>query len=96
MCRAIRAPPCFHRRSRKAKRILTDAELRAVLRHAQAEIGPYGKIVELLILTGQRRGEIAALESDGLTKRNASSRCPRRSPRTSASMPSPMVPWSPP
>jgi integrase len=43
-------------------RVLTDKELLAVLKHAQRTVGAYGRIVELLILTGQRRGEIAALE----------------------------------
>lgn len=42
-------------------RILTEAELGAVW-HRAAVIGyPYGTIVQLLILTGQRRGEIAGL-----------------------------------
>jgi len=42
-------------------RILTDDELRTVWRRAE-EVGyPYGTIVQLLILTGQRRGEIAGL-----------------------------------
>lgn len=42
-------------------RILTDEELKAVWYRA-AEIGyPYGSIVQLLVLTGQRRGEIAGL-----------------------------------
>jgi integrase len=41
--------------------ILTDADLAIVWRKAK-EVGyPYGAIVQLLILTGQRRGEIAAL-----------------------------------
>lgn len=42
-------------------RILTDDELCAVWNRAE-EVGyPYGGIVQLLILTGQRRGEIAGL-----------------------------------
>jgi len=42
-------------------RILTDDELRTVWHRAE-EVGyPYGTIVQLLILTGQRRGEIAGL-----------------------------------
>lgn len=40
-------------------RVLTDEELRLVWRHAGA--GDYGAIVRLLILTGQRREEVAAL-----------------------------------
>jgi integrase len=42
-------------------RILSDEELKLVWKRA-AEVGyPYGTIVQLLILTGQRRGEIAGL-----------------------------------
>src|SRR5262249_9702108 len=41
-------------------RILTDQELRAVWR-AAGQLGVYGSLVRLLILTGQRRGEISGL-----------------------------------
>jgi integrase len=41
-------------------RILADQELRAVWR-AAGQMGVYGSLVQLLILTGQRRGEIAGL-----------------------------------
>jgi integrase len=41
-------------------RILTDQELRAVWQ-AAGQLGVYGSLVRLLILTGQRRGEIAGL-----------------------------------
>jgi integrase len=47
----------------KRKRVLTDRELVAVWRAAQARTDDYGIIVRLLILTGQRRGEIASLHS---------------------------------
>lgn len=44
------------------ERVLTDDELRTVW-HRAVEYGyPYGRIVQLLILTGQRRGEIAGLQ----------------------------------
>jgi len=43
------------------ERVLTDAELAAVLVQARKTSYPFGAIVELLILTGQRRGEIAWL-----------------------------------
>jgi integrase len=43
------------------ERVLTDPELAAVLLEARKTPYPFGPIVELLILTGQRRGEIAAL-----------------------------------
>jgi integrase len=40
-------------------RVLTDEELAAVWRAAEND--PYGPIVQLLILTGQRRGEVAGM-----------------------------------
>jgi integrase len=43
------------------KRILTDAELAAVLTTAMAGTDTFSPIVALLILTGQRRAEIASL-----------------------------------
>ena len=42
-------------------RVLTDNELRAVWNRAEGYGFPYGRMIQLLILTGQRRGEIAAL-----------------------------------
>jgi integrase len=42
-------------------RVLTDAELRAVWLGAEKEDFPYGAIIQLLILTGQRRGEVAGM-----------------------------------
>jgi integrase len=48
-------------------RILTDEELKAVWKKAQNEGFPYGTIVQLLILTGQRRGEIAGLRRSWIT-----------------------------
>ncbi len=42
-------------------RVLSDAELKMVWQRAEEFGYPYGQIVQLLILTGQRRGEIAAL-----------------------------------
>ncbi len=47
----------------KRRRVLTDRELAAVWRAAEARADDYGIIVRLLILTGQRRGEIASLHS---------------------------------
>lgn len=46
---------------KKRKRVLTDEELVAVWQAAEQTEGPFGAIVRLLILTGQRRGEIGAL-----------------------------------
>jgi integrase len=45
-------------------RVLTDTELPAVYRAAEAVGYPFGCIVQLCILTGQRRGEIGALRWD--------------------------------
>lgn len=49
---------------RTKDRVLDDVELAAVWRAAEQHGYPYGAIVQLLILTGQRRGEIAALQWD--------------------------------
>lgn len=49
-------------------RTLTDEELVLVWQRAEAVGHPYGTIVKLLILTGQRRGEIAGLRRSWLTK----------------------------
>lgn len=45
-------------------RVLSDEELALVLANARKHPYPYGPIMILLALTGQRRGEIAALEWD--------------------------------
>lgn len=47
--------------TRSRSRILSDDELHAVWHRAEDVGYPYGTIVQLLILTGQRRGEIAGL-----------------------------------
>ncbi len=53
--------PMMRYKTTSRTRTLDDDELRAVWQRAE-EIGyPYGKIVQLLILTGQRRGEITGL-----------------------------------
>jgi integrase len=55
----------------KRERILSDEELAEVWRAAGEASAPYGTIVRLLILTGQRRGEVAGMTwaelSDDLT-----------------------------
>jgi integrase len=55
----------------KRERVLIDAELADVWRAAGEVSAPYGTIVRLLILTGQRRGEVAGMTwtelSDDLT-----------------------------
>lgn len=44
------------------ERTLSDEEISAVYSAAQSVSFPFGTIVQLLLLTGQRRGEIAALQ----------------------------------
>jgi len=46
---------------KKRKRVLPDKELKAVWMAAGTQGYPHGTVVQLLILTGQRRGEIANL-----------------------------------
>jgi len=43
-------------------RILTDDELRSVWRAVAEQGGPFAPVVQLLILTGQRRNEVAGME----------------------------------
>jgi integrase len=51
----------------KRERVLSDAEL-AEIWHAAADAGqPYGTIVRLLILTGQRRGEVGGMRWDEIS-----------------------------
>jgi len=59
-------PTKYHPR----ERTLTDDELRAVWRAAQEYGYPFGTIVQLLILTGQRRSEIGKLKWSYLGKDN--------------------------
>jgi integrase len=47
-------------------RVLDDTELAQVILTARTMGGPYGGIVELLALTGQRREEVAGLQRDEL------------------------------
>ena len=46
------------------ERVLSDQELAAVYKAATKFAYPFGPIVQLLILTGQRRGEISSLKWD--------------------------------
>ncbi|MBO6726120.1 MAG: tyrosine-type recombinase/integrase [Rhizobiaceae bacterium] len=59
-----------HQRSTARDRVLSPVELKAVLAASQGAAHPFGPIVELLALTGQRRGEIAALEWDWVDRTN--------------------------
>jgi integrase len=49
-------------KEKRRRRVLTDPELASVWRAAERVGYPYGTILRLLILTGQRRGEIAFLQ----------------------------------
>src|SRR5262249_14594094 len=55
----------------KRERVLTDDEIGEIWRAAISAASPYGTIIRLLILTGQRRGEVAGMQwgeiSDDLT-----------------------------
>jgi len=46
----------------KRERVLTDGELAEIWRAAGGVSAPYGTIVRFLILTGQRRGEVAGMQ----------------------------------
>jgi integrase len=56
-CTGIRAPSAETARDR----VLSDIELKAVWRAAEALDQPYREFVQLLILTGQRRSEVAEM-----------------------------------
>jgi integrase len=51
----------------KRERVLTDVEVGEIWRAAGKMSAPYGTIVRLLILTGQRRGEVAGLRWNEIT-----------------------------
>lgn len=53
--------PRIKLKTKSRERVLNDKELFSVYRRALETPYPYGSIIQLLILTGQRRGEIAAL-----------------------------------
>lgn len=63
MIDASPVPPLKFKAQSRA-RVLTDGELQKVWRRAEEFGYPYGSIVQLLILTGQRRGEISGLRWD--------------------------------
>lgn len=58
------------KRMQSRERVLSDAELREVYQAAKAHPWPFGPIVQLLILTGQRRGEIGGLKWDWIDLEN--------------------------
>jgi integrase len=59
-CEGIRVPTL----ERARDRVLTDGELARIIRAARLLGGPYGAIVEVLALTGQRRTEVAQMGRD--------------------------------
>jgi integrase len=52
----------------KRDRVLTNDEIGEIWRAAGKLAAPYGSIVRFLILTGQRRGEVAGLKWDEITE----------------------------
>ena len=53
--------------TQKRDRVLTDAEMAAVWKAAEATAAPFGPIVQMLMLTGQRREEVGAMAWDELS-----------------------------
>jgi integrase len=66
-CLGINAPSRINSRDR----VLSDSELAKVWAAAEAMGYPYGRIVQLLILTGQRRGEVTGMRWSELDLRAA-------------------------
>ncbi|MGA7676237.1 MAG: site-specific integrase [Rhizomicrobium sp.] len=64
--RYVQRSPCVGLRPPRTlparERVLTRDELRAVFSHAMSTPSTFSRIVQLLILTGQRRSEIASIE----------------------------------
>src|SRR5215218_2297544 len=54
-------------RERARARILSDDELRAIWRAAEAATGPFPALVQFLLLTGARRSEAAEMERSELS-----------------------------
>jgi integrase len=59
-CEGIRVPTL----ERPRDRVLTDRELAEIIRAGRQLGGPYGSVVEVLALTGQRRDEVARMSWD--------------------------------
>jgi integrase len=59
---AVLVPPDTGKKSRE--RILTDDELATVWSYAKSTPYPFGPFLQLLVLTGQRRNEVAGLQWD--------------------------------
>lgn len=63
-------------RNRSRDRVLSVGELKAIYTTAVSDRGSYGHIIALLILTGARRGEIAALQWDWINAEDRTIRFP--------------------
>lgn len=59
--------PSMSYRTSSRNRILTEAEMKAVYLRSQEYPYPFGPIVQLAILTGQRRGEVVELRRSWIT-----------------------------
>lgn len=55
---ALLRPPT---REVQRDRVLTDSEVRAIWQHSEAEDYPFGPFLKLLLITGQRRSEVAGM-----------------------------------
>ena len=63
-CRGMKSPPAVASR----ERVLSDEEMKAVLCASEFMPHPFGPFVRLLLLTGQRRDEVAGLRWEELNK----------------------------
>jgi integrase len=61
----VEAPP----KSQARERVLTDEEIVTIYRAAEQYPDPFGKILRLLLLTGQRRQEVAELRAEWIDRR---------------------------
>ena len=76
--KAIAVPPTAGMRRKplpSRERVLTAEELRLIWRAFEAEPGFFGSLFKLLILTGQRRGEVAGMRWDELRDLETNSAC---------------------
>ncbi len=65
-CQGLKAPSKFNKRDR----VLNDDELNKIWAGANKMAYPFGKIVQLLILTGQRLGEVSAMRWEDIDLEN--------------------------
>lgn len=68
----VEAPPPVPAR----ERVLSDEEVALIWREAEGLVYPFGGLIRLLLLTGQRRDEVASLEWGELSRANALWRLP--------------------